>query len=206
MIRVKRKLNSTDVVDALTGLFILRGPRKFIRSDNGAEFIAEKVRAWIAAEGAKIAFIEPGSLWWNGCCESFNARHRDELLNGEVFCSLREAQILIEKWRRPYVTLRPAQRLGLPPPSAGNHRPNGPEAEHALTFNPDHSVGAVHRHETALVDGSGLASGLDRPGQQREPSVDSDGCGPDAASSSQPRTSHLCSACPFELDLSPASC
>ena len=77
MIRVKRKLNSTDVVDALTDLFILRGPPRFIRSDNGAEFIAEKVRAWIAAVGAKTAFIEPGSPWEIGYYESFNARFRD---------------------------------------------------------------------------------------------------------------------------------
>ena len=61
MIRVKRKLNSTDVVDALTDLFILRGPPEFIRSDNGPEFIAEKVRNWIGAVGAKTAFFEPGS-------------------------------------------------------------------------------------------------------------------------------------------------
>ena len=88
-IRVKRKLNSTDVVDALTDLFILRGPPKLIRCDNGAELIAEKVRAGIAAVGAKTAFGEPGSPRENGYCESFNARFRDELLNGEVFYSLR---------------------------------------------------------------------------------------------------------------------
>ena len=70
MIRVDRKLNSTDVVDALTDLFILRGPPEFIRSDNGAEFIAKKVRAWIGAVGAKTAFIELGSPWENGYCES----------------------------------------------------------------------------------------------------------------------------------------
>ncbi len=70
MIRAKRKLNSTDVVDALTDLFILRGPPRFIRSDNGVEFVAEKVRAWIAAVGAKTAFIEPGSPWENGYCEA----------------------------------------------------------------------------------------------------------------------------------------
>jgi len=109
-IRVERKLNSTDVVDALTDLFILRGPPEFIRSDNGPEFIAEKVRTWIAAVGAKTAFIEPGSPWENGYCESFNARFRDELLNGEIFYSLREAQILIEQWRRHYnrVSQRPS--------------------------------------------------------------------------------------------------
>jgi putative transposase len=76
VIRVKRKLNSTDVVDALTDLFILRGPPEYIRSDNGAEFVAEKLRAWIAAVGAKTAFIEPDSPWENGYRESFNARLR----------------------------------------------------------------------------------------------------------------------------------
>ncbi len=117
VIRVKRKLNSVDVVDALTDLFILRGPPEYIRSDNGAEFIAKKVRAWIGAVGAKTAFIEPGSPWENGYCESFNARFRDELLNGEVFYSLREAQILIEKWRRHYNTVRPHSALGYRPPA-----------------------------------------------------------------------------------------
>ena len=117
VIRVKRKLNSTDVVDALTGMFILRGPPDYIRFDNGAELIAKKVRAWIGAVGAKMAFIEPGSPWENGCCESFNARFRDELLNGEVFYSIREAQILIESWRRHYNTVRPHSALGYRPPA-----------------------------------------------------------------------------------------
>ena len=87
MIRVDRKLNSTDVVDALTDLFILRGAPEYIRSDNGSEFIAKKVRDWITAVGAKTAYIELGSLWENGFCESFNARFRDEMLNGEIFYS-----------------------------------------------------------------------------------------------------------------------
>jgi transposase InsO family protein len=91
-IRVKRKLNSTEVIDALTDLFILRGIPAYIRSDNGPEFIAEAVRGWITAVGAKTAFIEPGSPWENGYCESFNGRMRDELLNGEIFYSLREAR------------------------------------------------------------------------------------------------------------------
>ena len=117
MIRVQRKLNSTDVVDALTDLFILRGPPAYIRSDNGPEFIAEKVRRWIAAVGAKTAFIEPGSPWENGYCESFNARFRDELLNGEVFYTLAEAKIIIEKWRVHYNTVRPHSALGYKPPA-----------------------------------------------------------------------------------------
>jgi transposase InsO family protein len=115
-----RKLNSTDVVDALTDLFILRGPPRFLMSDNGAEFVAIKVRAWIAGVGAKTAFIEPGSPWKKGYCESFNARFRDELLNGELFYTLRGAQILIEKWRCHYNTVRPHSALG--------YRPAAPES------------------------------------------------------------------------------
>ncbi|WP_209508270.1 IS3 family transposase [Ruegeria sp. HKCCSP335] len=116
-IRVERKLNSTDVIDVLTDLFILRGAPSFIRSDNGPEFVAQAVRDWIAAVGAKTAYIEPGSPWENGYCESFNGRMRDELLNGEIFYSLREAQILIEQWRRHYNTKRPHGALGYRPPA-----------------------------------------------------------------------------------------
>lgn len=117
MIRVDRKLNSTDVLDALTDLFILRGPPEYIRSDNGPEFIARKVRDWIAAVGTKTAYIKPGSPWENGYCESFNARFRDELLNDELFYSLKEAQILIEEWRIHYNTVRPHSSLGYRPPA-----------------------------------------------------------------------------------------
>ena len=114
---IRYKLNSTDVVDALTDLFILRAVPAFIRSDNGPEFIAEIVRNWIAAVGAKTAYIEPGSPWENGYCESFNARLRDELLNGEVFYTLKEAQIIIEQWRRHDNTKRPHSALGYRPPA-----------------------------------------------------------------------------------------
>jgi len=117
MIRVDRKLNSTDVVDALTDLFILRGAPEYIRSDNGPEFIAKKVRDWITAVGSKTAYIEPGSPWENGYCESFNARFRDGLLNCEIFYSLRDAQILIERWRHHYNTVRPHSALGYRPPA-----------------------------------------------------------------------------------------
>ncbi|UWP91489.1 IS3 family transposase [Aliiroseovarius crassostreae] len=116
-IRVKRKLNSAEVIDALTDLFILRGVPAYIRSDNGPEFIAQAVRDWIGAVGAKTAYIEPGSPWENGYCESFHARLRDELLNGEIFYSLREAQILIEQWRKHYNTRRPHSALGYRPPA-----------------------------------------------------------------------------------------
>ncbi|WP_144436251.1 IS3 family transposase, partial [Roseibium album] len=116
-IRVKRKLNSTDVIDALIDLFILRAVPAYIRSDNGPEFVAQAVRDWINAVGAKTAYIEPGSPWENGYCESFNARFRDELLDGETFYSLKEAQILIEQWRKHYNTKRPHSALGYRPPA-----------------------------------------------------------------------------------------
>ena len=116
-IRVRRKLNSTDVIDVLTDLFILRGIPGYIRSDNGPEFVAKAVRDWIAAVGAKTAYIEPGSPWENGYCESFNARLRDELLNGEIFYSLKEAQTVIEAWRQHYNTIRPHSALAYRPPA-----------------------------------------------------------------------------------------
>jgi transposase InsO family protein len=116
-IRVKRKLNSTKVIDALTDLLILRGVPGYIRSENGPEFIAEAVRGWIKAVGAKTAYIEPGSPWENGYCESFNGRMRDELLNGEIFYSLHEAQIIVERWRNHYNTKRPHSALGCRPPA-----------------------------------------------------------------------------------------
>ena len=102
---MKRKLNSIDVIDALSDLSILRGVPAYVRSDNRPEFVAEAVRKWIGAVGAKTAFIEPRSPWEKGYCESFNGRMRDEPLNRGIFYSLREAQIIIEEWRR-HVTVR----------------------------------------------------------------------------------------------------
>src|SRR5208283_4939084 len=99
-IRIDRKLKSVDVIDALADLFILRGAPEYIRSDNGPEFVAEAVKAWITAVRAKTACITPGSPWENGFIESFNARLRDELLDGEIFYSLAEAKIVAECRRR----------------------------------------------------------------------------------------------------------
>ncbi|WAJ26691.1 IS3 family transposase [Antarcticirhabdus aurantiaca] len=116
-IRIDRKLRSSDVIDVLSDLFILRGVPGHIRSDNGPEFIAKAVREWITAVGARTAFIEPGSPWENGYCESFNSKLRDELLNGEIFYSLAEARIVIESWRQHYNTKRPHSSLGYKPPA-----------------------------------------------------------------------------------------
>ena len=116
-IRVDRKLNSIDVIDVLSDLFILRGVPGHIRSDNGPEFVATAVRAWIAAVGAKTAYIEPGSPWENGYIESFNGKLRDELLNGEIFYTLKEAQTVIEGWRCHYNKIRPHSSLGYRSPA-----------------------------------------------------------------------------------------
>lgn len=116
-IRVDRKLKSTDVIDLLSDQFILRGVPEHIRSDNGPEFVAKAVQDWVRAVGTKTAYIERGSPWENGFIESFNARLRDELLDGEIFYSLAEARIVIESWRRHYNTVRPHGSLGYKPPA-----------------------------------------------------------------------------------------
>lgn len=122
-IRVDRKLNSTDVVEALADLFLLRGTPAYIRSDNGAEFTAKLVRGWLNRLGATTLFIEPGSPWENGYNESFNGKLRDELLNGEIFYTLKEAKILIEQWRHHYNTVRPHSSLGYRPPAPETIKP-----------------------------------------------------------------------------------
>ena len=116
-IKPARRLKSMDVIDQLSDLFILRGVPEHIRSDNGPEFIAQSVQDWIHSVGAKTAYIAPGSPWENGYIESFNARLRDELLNGEIFYSLAEAKIVIESWRRHYNAVRPHASLGYRAPA-----------------------------------------------------------------------------------------
>ena len=96
---------------------ILRAPPAYVRSDNGPEFIAIALREWIAAVGSQTAYIAPGSPWENGYCESFNSKLRDELLDGEIFYSLAEAQFLIETWRLHYNGVRPHSSLGYRAPA-----------------------------------------------------------------------------------------
>jgi len=115
-IKVGRKLNSTDVVDTLLDLFVMHGVPDYIRSDNGSEFTARLVREWLKRLKVKTLFIEPGSPWENGYNESFNGKLRDELLNGEIFYTLKEAQILIEQWRQEYNAVRPHSSLDYKPP------------------------------------------------------------------------------------------
>ena len=108
VIRVKRKLNSTDVVDALTDILIVRDPPAYIRSemDRGLSLKPSSYGSRPRRRKDRL-YIEPGSTWENGYCKSFAARFTDELLNGEIFCSQREAQIAIKQWRRHYNTKRP---------------------------------------------------------------------------------------------------
>lgn len=116
-IRIDRRLKAIDVIDVLSDLFILRGVPEHIRSDNGPEFVAKAVQGWIGAVGAKTAYIAPGSPWENGFIESFNARLRDELLDGEIFYTLAEAKIVVESWRWHFNTVRPHGSLGYKPPA-----------------------------------------------------------------------------------------
>ena len=116
-IDVARHLRSDDVLDLLAELFALRGTPEHIRSDNGPEFCARVVRAWLANLGVRTLFIEPGSPWENGYNESFNGKLRDELLNREIFYTREEARVLIEQWRQHYNTVRPHSSLGYRPPA-----------------------------------------------------------------------------------------
>lgn len=149
-IRVSRRLKAIDVIDVLSDLFILRGVPEHVRSDNGPEFVAKAVQNWIGAVGAKTAYIAPGSPWENGFIESFNARLRDELLDGEIFYTLAEAKIVIESWRRHFNTLRPHGSLGYKPPAPEVFVPAmtsyaaraSRQTNHPLTIKSDLSVGA----------------------------------------------------------------
>jgi transposase InsO family protein len=116
-IDVARRLDSENVLERLAELFVVLGTPECIRSDNGSEFTATAVREWLGRLGVETLFIEPASPWENGYVESFNGKLRDELLDREIFYTLQEAQVLIERWRREYNTVRPHSALGYRPPA-----------------------------------------------------------------------------------------
>ena len=121
-IDVARRLTSEDVLERLSDLFVRRGVPQYVRSDNGSEFTAKRVRQWLERVGVKTLFIAPGSPWENGYIESFNGKLRDELLAREQFDTLWEAKVLIERWRGHFNTIRPHSSLG--------YRAQAPEAIH----------------------------------------------------------------------------
>jgi putative transposase len=114
---VARRIRAQDVILILAELFLQKGCPGFIRSDNGPEFVAKKLVAWMKDLQVQPLFIQPGSPWENGYCESFNGKMRYELLNGEIFYSLLEAKIVIENWRNHYNSKRPHSSLGGVPPA-----------------------------------------------------------------------------------------
>ncbi len=116
---MRRRIGSRHVIEVLAEAMTERGIPEHIRSDNGPEFVARGLRNWLGAAGAKTLYIEPGSPWENGYCESFNSKLRDEFLNGEIFYTLKEAQVLAERWRTYYNTERPHSSLGYRPPAPG---------------------------------------------------------------------------------------
>jgi putative transposase len=116
-IHVARRIRARDAIDVFADLMQMHGIPEHIRSDNGPEMVAKRLRSWLARLGTKTIYITPGSPWENGYCESFNGKLRDELLNGEIFYTLREAQVLIERWRVFYNTERPHSALGYRPPA-----------------------------------------------------------------------------------------
>ena len=112
-----RRIGSIQVIEQLANAMITHGIPEHIRSDNGPEFIAKELRSWLSGIGVKTAYIEPGSPWENGFCESFNGTFRDNLLDGEIFYSLKEAQIIVGEWLKHYNHVRPHSALGYRPPA-----------------------------------------------------------------------------------------
>lgn len=116
-IRVAFSIRAEDVIALLRQVFRQRGAPEFLRSDNGSEFTAEAVQAWLEHQQTGPTFISPGHPWENGFIESFHDKFRDECLQREWFQSLAEAQVVIEKWRRHYNTRRPHSALGYQTPA-----------------------------------------------------------------------------------------
>ena len=116
-IDVARRMNHETVMERLAELFVIRGVPDHIRSDNGSEFTAENIRRWLKKLGVKTLYITPGSPWENGYIESFNGKLRDELLNLEIFDTLYEAKVLLDRYRREYNHVRPHSSLGYRPPA-----------------------------------------------------------------------------------------
>ena len=117
-IEVRRRLRGKDVVAVLDELTAIRGAPVHLRADNGPEMISKAVKEWCAASGTDALYIDPGSPWQNGIVESFNGRLRDELLSSEIFATLDEARLLVDRWRLHYNHRRIQRGLGKLTPAA----------------------------------------------------------------------------------------
>jgi len=117
-ILVERSITAAGVIGFLEVLMLKRGQPEHVRSDNGPEFVADALKAWLARAGIQTEYIEPGSPWENGHVESFHGKLRGGCLNREVFGNLLEAKVLVEEWRRQYNEKRPHSALGYKTPQA----------------------------------------------------------------------------------------
>ena len=143
-LEVGRKFTGDHFVEVLADLFAIRGVPKFIRSDNGPEFISRRVRDFLAAIDVGTCFIEPGSPWQNGYVESFNARLRDECLNCEEFTTVQEARVVIEHWRQSYNHRRPHSSLeGLTPAAFAARCVDSTPVAARLTSNPHNEAESI---------------------------------------------------------------
>lgn len=129
-LRVDRRINAFGVIESLADVMLTRGVPEHVRCDNGPEMVARALREWLAGLGTRPLYIEPGSPWENGYCESFNGKLRDECLNQEIFYSLKEARIVIEQRRRHYNEIRPHSSLGYRPPAPVTIQPLPPPLDH----------------------------------------------------------------------------
>ena len=157
-ILVDRSITADDVVEALAEQFSIHGEPEFIRSDNGPEFIANAVKAWLERSGVKTLYIEPGSPWENAYSESFNSRFRDELLNRELFGGLIEARVLVEEYRLDYNHRRPHSALGyMTPAEFAARQPAGPIN---VAIAPDGATAFDHSHSGELDNNITQMAGL----------------------------------------------
>ena len=143
-IEVGRRISSQDVIDIMRYLFLVRGEPAYIRSDNGPEFTAKKVKKWLKAMEVKTLFVEPGSPWENGYIESFNAHLRDECLDREIFVGMEELRYVVDRWRMDYNHYRPHSSLGYMTPAAyaascraSAPASSGPAPSHDGSIGPD---------------------------------------------------------------------
>jgi len=118
-----RRIGSIQVIEQLANAMMIHGIPEYIRSNNGPEFITKEQWSWLFGIGVKTAYIEPGSPWENGFCESFNDTFRDNLLDGKIFYSLKEAQIIVGEWVKQMTKGNPFRDNHVRPHSALDYRP-----------------------------------------------------------------------------------